>query len=81
MGLATWAGVVGEKEDDSRIERTRKEGTRVVHEEVSKTGGRNKYSLILANRFVVSAQGTGVDINTLKSGVNGLDLGKLEGTK
>jgi hypothetical protein len=81
MGLATWAGVVGEKEDDSRIERTRKEGTRVVHEEISKTGGSNKYSLILADRFVVSARGSGVDINTLKSGVNGMDLGKIEGMK
>ena len=81
MGLAAWAGVIGEKEDDSRIERTRKEGTRVVHEEISKTGGSNKYSLILADRFAVSARGSGVDINTLKSGVNGLDLGKLEAMK
>jgi hypothetical protein len=81
MGLAGWVGVTGEKEDDNSIERTRKEGTRVVHEEVSKKGGRNKYALVLADRFVVSAQGTGVDINALKAGVNGLDLGKLESTK
>ena len=81
MGLAAWAGVMSEREDDNRMERTRREGTRVVHEEVSKRGGRNKYSLVLADRFLVSAQGSGVDIGALKAGVNGLDLGKLEGMK
>ena len=81
MGLASWVGLVGEREDDERMERTRKEGTRVVHEEVSKRGGRNKYSLVLRDRFVVSAEGTGVDINTLKSSVASLDLGKLEAMK
>jgi hypothetical protein len=81
MGLAGWAGVMGEREDDSRMERTQREGTRVVHEEVSKQGGRNKYSLVLADRFVVSAQGQGVDINALKSAVGSLDLSKLEGMK
>jgi hypothetical protein len=36
---------------------------------------------VLADRFVVSASGTGVDINALKAGVASLDLGKLENTK
>ncbi len=80
MGLASWMGVQGEREDDSRMERTRREGNRMVHEEVSKRGGNNKYVVVVADRFVVSASGT-VDINALKSGVNGLDLGKLEGMK
>jgi hypothetical protein len=30
---------------------------------------------------MVSAEGTGVDIGALKSGVNSVDLGKLESTK
>ena len=81
MGLAGWIGITGERETDDRMERTRREGNRVVHEEVSKRGGRNKYALVLADRFVVSASGTGVDINTLKSGVAALDLAKLEATK
>ena len=81
MGLASWIGVTGERETDDRMERTRKEGSRVVHEEVSKRGGRNKYAVVLADRFVVSASGTGVDIGTLKSGVASLDLGKLENLK
>jgi hypothetical protein len=81
MGLAGWAGIQGERETDDRMERTRREGNRMVHEEVSKRGGRNTYALVLADRFVVSAKGSGVDINTLKSGVASLDLAKLEGMK
>ncbi|MGH7185048.1 MAG: Yip1 family protein [Pseudomonadota bacterium] len=81
VSLAGWAGVMGEKEDDSHLERTRKEGDRIVHESVSKRGGANKYGVILASRYVVSASGSGVDLGTLKSGVNGLDLRKLESMK
>jgi hypothetical protein len=81
MGLATWAGVQGEREDGQRRESTRKEGNRVIHEEVDKQGGTNKYTVVVADRFVVSAEGNGVDIGTLKSGVNSVNLGGLEGLK
>ncbi len=81
MGLASWMGIQGEREDASHREVTRKDGNRLVHEEVSKSGGRNKLSVVLANRFVVSASGRGVDIDTLKSAVGSLDLGKLEATQ
>jgi hypothetical protein len=83
MGLAGWAaiGAQSEKENESRIERTRKEGTRMVHEEISKTGGTNNFTLVLADRFVVSAKGNGVGIDALKSAVGGLDLNKLETMK
>jgi hypothetical protein len=81
MGMASFMGVQGERETDERIERTRKEGSRLVHEEVSKKGGQNQYTVVLAERFVVNAEGEGVDINTLKSAVNSIDLGKLESLK
>jgi hypothetical protein len=81
MGLASWMGIQGEREDANHREVTRKEGDRLVHEEVSKTGGRNKLSVVLADRFVVSAEGRGVDINALKSGVAALDLGKVAALK
>lgn len=81
--LAGWAalGATRESEDADRIERMRREGNRMVHEEVSKRGGTNTYSVILADRYMVSAEGQGVDIGTLKSAVGSLDLGKLEGLK
>jgi len=82
-GLTALAGLaaMGERETDSRIERTRREGDRVVREEISKRGGTNTYTLILKDRFVVSGKGSGVDIDAVKSAVNGLDLGKVEGLK
>lgn len=80
LGMAAWLGVQGEKEDSNRREVTRREGTRVVHEEIDKRGGRNEYTVVLGSRFVVSAEGN-VDIAALKSAVGGLDLGKLEQLK
>lgn len=83
MGIAAWAAAMStsESEDDNRIERMRREGNRLVREEISKKGGTNHYSVILADRFIVQADGTGVDINALKSGVASLDLGKIEALK
>lgn len=82
MGLATWAAAAGtEREDDRHRERVTREGNRVIHEEVSKRGGPNKYSVILGQRFVVAAQGDGVDIGAVKSAVGSIDLAKLEALK
>ena len=82
MGLASWMGAMNvEKEDDYGAERTRKEGNRLVHERMSKKGGDNEYSVVVAERFVVKAVGTGVDLNGLKTGVNNLNLAKLESLK
>lgn len=81
MGLASWMGMQGEREDSSHREVTRREGNRLVHEEVSKTGGENTFTVVLANRFVISASGRGVDIGTLKAGVASLDFGKIESLK
>jgi hypothetical protein len=80
MGMASWMGVQGEREDSSRREVTRKEGNRLVHEQVSKTGGDNEFTVVLANRYIVSTRGN-TDIGTLKSSMASLDLGKLESLK
>lgn len=81
-GLAAWAMIgSSESENDQRIERMRREGNRMVREESSKRGGTNEYSVILADRFVVSAEGRGVDLDALKSAVGTLDLGKIEALK
>ena len=81
MGLASWMGVQVEREDDNRSERTRREGKRMIHEEVDKRGGHNKYTVVLADRYVVAAEANGVDIASLKSAVNSVDLAKLETLK
>ncbi len=81
MGLAGWAGVMSEKEDKHGSEKTHKVGNRTVHEKSSKQGGKNEYMVLLGDRFIVSAEGRGVDLGQLRSAVNGLNLNKLEGLK
>jgi glycine cleavage system protein P-like pyridoxal-binding family len=82
-GLAGWAmlGASSEKENDSQIERTRKDGNRMVHEQISKKGGTNEYTVVLGDRFVVTGRGTGVDFDGVKGAVTSLDLGKIESLK
>jgi hypothetical protein len=82
-GLAGWAmlGATAESENDSRIERMRKDGNRMVREEISKRGGSNSYSVILADRFIVSGEGRGVDFDTVKAAVNSIDLARIESIK
>jgi hypothetical protein len=81
MALAGWAGIEGEKDNDDSSERTTKVNGRLTHEKMSKTGGRNEFAVVLGDRFVVNATGTGVDLNTLKTAVSGLNLAKLESLK
>jgi hypothetical protein len=81
MGLASWAGVEGEKEDDHSAEKTQKVGGRLVHEKISKTGGTNEFGIVLGDRFVVSAKGRGVGVPELKAAMSSLDLARLEGMK
>jgi hypothetical protein len=80
LGMAAWLGVQGEKEDATRRESTKREGTRIVHEEVDKQAGHSEYTVVIGNRFIVTAEGK-ADIASLKSAVNGLDLAKLEAIK
>jgi hypothetical protein len=80
MGMAAWMNVQGEKENADRRESTKRDGNRLVHEEVDKRGGNSKYTVVLADRFIVEAEGP-VDLGALKSAVNALDLGKLESLK
>ncbi len=80
MGLASWASVQGEKEDQYGSEKTQKINGRLVHEKSSKSGG-GEYSVVIAERFMVEAKSTNVDLNTLKTAVASIDLAKLEAMK
>jgi len=81
MGLATWVGVEGEREDENGSEKTQKVGGRIMHEKRSKTGGSNEFGLVLGERFIVSATGHGVTVDELKAAIGNLDLAKLESLK
>src|SRR5262249_36995808 len=79
--LAGWASVQEERQDDNGSERTHKVDGRLVHEKISKNGGSNEFSIVLGDRFVVAAHGTGVPFDELKGAVGQLDLRKLESLK
>jgi hypothetical protein len=82
IGLAGWMNVQGEREDDNGFEKTDKVDGRLTHEKGSKRpGGSNEFTVVLGDRFIVAARGTGVGLPELKSAVAGLDLGKLEALK
>ena len=80
-GLASWAGLQGEREDESGVERVQRVGGRLVHEKVAKGDGSNEFGMVLGERFVVNAEGNGVSVNELRAAVSALDLGKLESMK
>ena len=83
-GLATmagWANLTLDKETEDKVEKVYKEGARSVHEEYRKDGSRGEVTVILANGVVVSAEGTRVDMATLKAMVRTVDLARIEATK
>jgi len=55
-------------------------GGRLAHKKISKRGGSNELAMAPGDRFIVTAKGN-VDIDTLKSAVGNVDLGKLEAMK
>lgn len=80
VGLASWANVQSTREDENGSERTTKVDGRMVHEKTTKAGD-DEFSVVLGERFVVSAKSSGVPLSDLKAAVGKLDLAKLEGMK
>ena len=81
LAIAGMVKVEGEKEDANGSEKNYKSNGRMIHERSSKTGGSNEFSIVLGERFTVKATGRGITLGDVKSAVNSLDLGKLEGLK
>ena len=81
VGLASWATMQTQKEDQNGSERVSKVNGRMVHEKASKNGGSDEYELILGDRFIVGAHSSDVKLNQLKAIVGALDLNKLESMK
>ena len=47
VGLASWAQLHEDRDDDDATERTKKVGGRLMHEKLSKRGGTNEFSVVL----------------------------------
>ncbi|HMN47199.1 MAG TPA: Yip1 family protein [Povalibacter sp.] len=76
LGLASWAGVEGEKQTSSGYEKTYRTDGRLVHEEWRGSDG--EYAVVLGERFTVKVSGQAASIDELKSAIAEVDLGGLE---
>jgi hypothetical protein len=79
--LAGWANMTMDKETDGKVEKVYKDGVRTMHEEYQKDGSRGEVTVILANGVIVEAEGSKMDVDSLKKVIAGVDLGKIEAMK
>ncbi|HEY0681666.1 MAG TPA: Yip1 family protein [Steroidobacter sp.] len=77
LGLASWAGVEGEKEADGRYEKTFREDGRLVHEEWDSNVSTGQYTVVLGDRFTVKVEGAAGSVGELREAAEELDLDGL----
>lgn len=80
-GLAAWSMVEMDKETQDGRERTGKVDGRAFHERYNQRSQSGEFDLVVAQRFLIEAEGDKVDLNALKSSVAGMDLARLESMK
>ena len=72
-------GVQSEKETATGYEKVHMLNGRMTDEEWDSTDKSGKYGVMVASRFMVEAEGTGAEMNDLKSAVDAVGVGRLEG--
>lgn len=80
--LATLGGAVqvqSDHETSTGYEKVHMDGGRMVSEEWNAPSKTGKYSVMVASRFLVAAEGQGADMADLKGAVGAVDLGRLNG--
>lgn len=80
--LAAMGGAINVQSDRQTAtgyEKVGKVDGRLTSESFDSQARSGKYSVIVANRFVVDAEGSGVAIDDLKAAVSAVGIGKLEG--
>jgi hypothetical protein len=65
------------KESDTGYERTTTVDGQMVHERFDRSSNTATVNVIVANRFNVEAQGSGVDMDTVKSSLRQIDMARL----
>lgn len=81
MSLVGWANVVVDKESDTAIEKTFKEGRRTINERAQKDGSSARLRVLLINGIVVDLDGRRMALADLRRVAGSLDLDKLEAMK
>jgi hypothetical protein len=77
--LASTMNVESDHETATGYDKVSKIGGRMTEEQFDTQSKTGKYSVLVANRFMVDAEGSGVGIDDLKAAVNGVGFDKLEG--
>lgn len=78
-GLAGAVNVESTKQTANGYEKVGKVDGRLTTEEYDNQAKSGKYSVIVANRFLVEADGSGVGMDELKGAVSSVGFGQLEG--
>lgn len=77
LGLASWAGVEGEKEENGRREKTFREDDRLMHEEWDSNASQGQYTVVVGDRFTVKIEGAAGSVAELREAAEQLDLDGL----
>lgn len=78
MSMAAWAMVDVDKEDDNGYERTGTLNGYKSYEKFRKNGSNSELGVLVEKRFIVTANCRGCDMETMRSVIQSLDLGKLK---
>lgn len=81
MGMAAWAMVDVDKENDSGYEKTTKYKDHKAFEKYNNDNKDGELAVLLANRFVVSIKGNNVSMDKIKATLDDIDLDKLADMK
>lgn len=76
--LAGALGVQSSREDDDGYERVGRVDGRMTRESWSRSSRQGEYSVMVADRFQVQAEGANVDMDVLRAAVNGVDFRRIE---
>jgi hypothetical protein len=81
MAAYAWARVDVDRESDTGYEKTTVFKGYKSHEKYDKQNKSGEISVLVADRFVVEADGNNVDIDAIKHALDNVDLGKLNSMK
>jgi hypothetical protein len=74
LGLAGWAGMEGEKEENGRYEKTFRDDGKLIHQEWDSNDSTGQYSVVVGDRFTVKVEGAAGSVDDLRDAVESLDL-------
>jgi hypothetical protein len=81
MAAYAWAATDVDRETETGYEKTTRYDGHKAMEKYDRSSKHGEVSVLVGDRFVVAAEGNGVDINLLKNAVGQVNLGKLESMK